>query len=795
MSDLHSAYVPPTGPLTAKIILLGESPGVNEAQQGEPFIGAAGHELDQLLASASIRRRDCYITNTVKYLPRGKGKDKAKEFFSAEGAPTQFYMSGIIELFNEIKAVRAAGGGNVIVPLGNYALWALRQHQNIMRYRGSILESTLIKGLKVIPTIHPAYYTYRDSDYGDMHNFRLLGHWDFIRIAKQAEFPEIIRPQYNFIINPDSWQIEEAIDKYTSLSLDHVTADTEWYSPDKLAYIAFGTGNEAICITPNSMLAYRAIKEICESSVPKVWQNAMFDATALYRRGIKVKNVAHDTMIAWFFNWGTVVGKNRLDVISSVLTEQPYYKDDVDFVGVDDRGQEYCCTDVAVTEAAHVKMQEEEFEITGTRRGYEISMSLMNTMIGAAQFGILVDRRKLKALRADRERLAAEANERVFKATGERVNCRSWPQIQRLVYDNLGLGKRFTERSTDQKVLMGIAATLYAENPESKVVKILIDVIRERQALNENSRYINENIIDTDNRTRCNWNLAGTKNGRLSTTKPWWNGVALQTMPEDAREICVADPGHCFVGWDLAQAEARIVAVLSHDFELLDAMGEGKDIHVLLASKMPFGMTFEEIQAEVAAAVAEGKSKDSVVKRYLSKRTRHASNYIQSWKGLQTWINRYFLDTMIGVDAATAKLLSSGFLAASPGLPAWWKEVLDTINTEGYLINAFGRRRNWYERAYLESHEHKDAVAFYPQSTVADLTSISIAEVDKHNWIQVLIHAHDGGLVQVREKDRDAAIEVIKNTMTREFLVKGTPLTIPVDLKWGYDWKNLKSVK
>src|SRR5690606_22863744 len=104
-------------------------------------------------------------------------------------------------------------------------------------------------------------------------------------------------------------------------------------------------------------------KAILGSPVPKVWQNAMFDATALYRMGIEVRNVAHDTMVEWFFNWGSTIEENGLDVICSVLTEQPYYKSDVEFVGQDDdRGREYCCTDVAVMNEAHEKMQKEEFE-------------------------------------------------------------------------------------------------------------------------------------------------------------------------------------------------------------------------------------------------------------------------------------------------------------------------------------------------------------------------------------------------------------------------------------------------
>lgn len=53
----------------AKIMLIGEAPGRNEAKTGRPFCGAAGKILDELLVSVGIDRKDVYITNIVKDRP------------------------------------------------------------------------------------------------------------------------------------------------------------------------------------------------------------------------------------------------------------------------------------------------------------------------------------------------------------------------------------------------------------------------------------------------------------------------------------------------------------------------------------------------------------------------------------------------------------------------------------------------------------------------------------------------------------------------------------------------------
>jgi DNA polymerase len=53
----------------ADIVFIGEAPGKNEDEKGEPFVGAAGRFLNEMLAAADLRREDVYITNIVKYRP------------------------------------------------------------------------------------------------------------------------------------------------------------------------------------------------------------------------------------------------------------------------------------------------------------------------------------------------------------------------------------------------------------------------------------------------------------------------------------------------------------------------------------------------------------------------------------------------------------------------------------------------------------------------------------------------------------------------------------------------------
>ena len=57
------------GPQDAEVMFVGEGPGENEDLQGEPFVGAAGKFLDEMLSIIDLGRENCYITNIVKCRP------------------------------------------------------------------------------------------------------------------------------------------------------------------------------------------------------------------------------------------------------------------------------------------------------------------------------------------------------------------------------------------------------------------------------------------------------------------------------------------------------------------------------------------------------------------------------------------------------------------------------------------------------------------------------------------------------------------------------------------------------
>ena len=772
--------VPAEGPPDANIMVLGESPGTNEWARGKPFIGESGELLDDMFSACGVPRSSVYITNVIKdHLP--PYGDKKRAFFFNKGAPTKAYLDGILEVMKEIQSVKP----NVVMPLGNYALWALMQHEAIAKWRGSILESKILEGQKVIPSLHPAFFINARNMW---HRVALL-EWDFQKVVRQSAFPEIILPDPTIIVDPTPQEIEGAVDRFTSC--DCLMIDSEWYSPNHLAYIGFSDNKDYAFVIPNtSMAALRAYRAILGTDIPKDSQNGWaFDLPALARQGIEVVNPGNDLMVAWNSCWASLRAKD-LATICSILTDHPYYKDEVEFVGVDDeKGQHYCGTDCVVQFESMDKVKKEEFPITNGNVGYEISKSAAPFFVEATKLGILIDDEQRDRLKVIHLEKADEVEDALSKTLGYTINCRSSKQVISLVHDQLlpAYGIKRTKRTSRQEYLMDIAGSTDIE----AVKLILGSIIRVRQNRNIVSRYLHDGIVDSDGRVRTNWNLAGTRSGRFSSTIPWWPGLPLQTVPEDARGIFISDPGHIFIGFDYRQAEAVIVAVLTYNHDLLDDLEAGIDIHTVLASQLPFGKTLEELTAEIAILEAAGKSKDECRPRFISKKSRHAFNYVEGPDTFALYLNREWIDTGIGISRTEAREIRRMYLGLNLGLEIWWKEIKAELRENRYLDNSFGRRR--YILGRMTEELHREMVSYKPQSTIGDLCTQAIVKVCRAlPYAQVMLHMHDGGMFQVPEDKLAEAYETMMDLIIWPIRVGNESVTIKADGKVGYSWGEMK---
>lgn len=166
------------GNVNAKILFVGEAPGVNEDLQGIPFCGAAGKNLDKLLANVGLNLENIYVANILKCRPpenRGPLPDEIRA-----------HTPWLVKQIKEMKPMVVCSLGNYATKffLANGVVENMDKQAGITSLHGKVREMDFM-GLKIklIPLFHPAAIIY---------NQRLLDFWSADMEIVKKEIKNII---------------------------------------------------------------------------------------------------------------------------------------------------------------------------------------------------------------------------------------------------------------------------------------------------------------------------------------------------------------------------------------------------------------------------------------------------------------------------------------------------------------------------------------------------------------------------------------------------------------------------
>ena len=137
----------------ARLVFVGEAPGADEDQRGEPFVGEAGQMLNRIISAMGLKRADVYICNVVKCRPPGN-RDPEQDEIAACSA----------YLLRQLRSIRP----EVVVALGKFASQTLLETKEpISKLRGRFRD---FHGIPLMPTYHPSFLLRRQGE-GDMAAF------------------------------------------------------------------------------------------------------------------------------------------------------------------------------------------------------------------------------------------------------------------------------------------------------------------------------------------------------------------------------------------------------------------------------------------------------------------------------------------------------------------------------------------------------------------------------------------------------------------------------------------------
>lgn len=784
--DKRITYVHPTGPIDAKIALVGEQPGKSEIwyrPRPTPFVGPAGRELDSCLCAAGISRHECYLTNVIKDL------DHPIEYYiDLAKKPPRVSPDGQ-EYIDLLKEELEKCSANVIVAIGSIALFALCSRVGITKWRGSILESTILTNRKVIGTLHPATIIPPKNQYLNRH----LIVFDLKRAETQSTTPDVSLKSREISLRPTFYDamgfLTECITK--GLKGDIIDYDIELFN-EEVACISFAISpTRAICIPfidsggdyftlEQEAEVWVKIASILENpKIRKRGQNLAFDAHFLLRRyGIRAQSL-YDTMVAQKILFPDYpVG---LHFITTMYTDIPYYKDDgkrwFKTGGAWERLWNYNALD-AISCAEAGPPQVRDLERQGNIATYERQRKLIPPLVYMMERGIRVDvegmRKEGEECGEEIERLQGELD----TVVGRALNPNSPKQLIQYFYVEKGYTpyrKRGGGLTTDDDALKRLARKGAKE----------ATIIREmRELVKLKSNYLNVDKVDKDNRIRCSYNPVGTKFSRVSSSENiFGTGMNMQNWPHKALKYLLADEGYMLYTVDESQIESRIAAHVGNIRPMIDAFENGMDIHILTAA-LVFGKPYDEISDEEGSSpLAGGRFSE----RFWGKKTNYGFIYGQ---GYRQWA------LQMELPETEAKWIHGRYHAAYPEVRQKYHTMIKAQLAENRTItNLFDRRT-----LFLDKWDDKLFRAGYscmPQGTTGDKINeqgLNYIYYDQESFapVELLVQVHDSIGFQIPLStpwlDHAEILIKIKRSLETPLVWKEREFVVPVDFTIGFNF-------
>ena len=388
-----------------------------------------------------------------------------------------------------------------------------------------------------------------------------------------------------------------------------------------------------------------------------------------------------------------------------------------------------------------------------------IDMPLVEVLAKMQYEGMFIDKNELiefgKELKEGIQKLTTE----IYQLAGEEFNINSTQQLGVILFEKLKLTlskKTKTGYSTDVDSLEKIRW----EHP------IVDKILEYRSLMKLNSTYVEgmlPYINPKTNRIHSYFHQTVTATGRISSTEPNLQNIPTRyELGKMLRKVFKPKQGYVFIDADYSQIELRVLAHISQDQHMKEAFENGEDIHKQAASKV-LGIPIEQVTKEQRS---EAK----------------AVNF-----GIVYGISDFGLAQQLGTSRKRAKEYIDQYLQKYSGIDFFMKTVVEEAKEKGYVETLFNRRRYIPE---LKSNNYmvrqfgaRVAMNTPIQGTAADIMKIAMVnlnkELSKTNMdAKIVLQVHDELILEVAEKDKENAKEILKNCM--ENAIK---LSVPLEVE------------
>ena len=516
---------------------------------------------------------------------------------------------------------------------------------------------------------------------------------------------------------------------------------------------------------------------LVDPAYQKIGQNIKYDAHIFFGEGIRMRGMAHDTMLESYV-LNSTASRHNMDALAKFYLEHDtiHYEDiagkgakqkTFDLIELE-QASDYAAEDADITLQLHQLLSERLRQDATLNQVYtDIEMPLVDVLLEVEQNGVLIDRKLLKKQGKEIDKKLGQIEQAIYQQAGEVFNLSSPKQIQAILFDKMDLPVlRKTPKgqpSTAEDVLEELAA-------DYEIPALLI----EHRGLNKlMSTYIDklpQEINSKTGRVHTSYQQAVASTGRLSSTSPNLQNIPIRT-PEGRRirEAFVAPRGYRILALDYSQIELRIMAHLSADESLLNAFARGLDVHRSTAAEV-FGEALEQVSPD-------------------QRRAAKAINF-----GLIYGMSAFGLGKQLNIGRNEAQQYVDTYFERYPGVKRYMEETKQRARDQGYVETVFGRRlylpdinaRNANVRQYAE----RTAINAPMQGTAADIIKRAMIEVqawlvDEKPDCKMIMQVHDELVFEVTAGVVDSCQQAIAALMTG---AADLSVKLEVDAGVGLNW-------
>jgi DNA polymerase-1 len=399
----------------------------------------------------------------------------------------------------------------------------------------------------------------------------------------------------------------------------------------------------------------------------------------------------------------------------------------------------------------------------------DIETPLVRVLAKMEVAGIGIDRTELQEIADSLAASAATLQAEVQKLAGHEFNVNSTPQLRTVLYEEIGLtpGKKTkTGYSTD-------AQTLESLRGAHAIVETLLSY-REVEKLRSTYGESLLAEVQPDGRIHASFGQTVARTGRLSSDRPNLHNIPVRSeMGKQFRRAFVPAKGMSFLVADYDQVELRVIAHLSEDPGLIDAMTTGADVHRTVAAAV-YGIAPEEV---------------THTQREFSKMVSY---------GLAYGMEAYGLSQRLNVAVEEAAAIMESYFGAFPRVKQYMDETVAHAKIRGFTQTQFGRIRplpdlnasNYRVRQAAERQAMNAGI----QGLAADIFKMALVRLDRDLETHALesrlvLQVHDEVIVEVAPGEEQEAHRLTESALTGAADLK-VPLTVSVAM--GPSWAAAK---